>query len=270
MPDIVNCIEDRGAIWLYHWMVYMVSGFRHLQPASDGHIYIYFEKSIDTLSYCLESLALLEDKYHLYKKEDILPETKVIKCFGEPLLTPNTGDDVNHDAYPFLRNLFLQRIEHLPKRIINPNGYYYITRRNASACPGNYGKRIRDVLNEEEFLPALESKGFVRIQFEELTFLEKIQLFQTAKVVISPNSASLTFSCFASKQTHIVEILPVGIQTHDHYKNMCETLEVPYYRFTDIHTEGESPGINKVWNIHVHVEPFLHFVDGLLQTSGNT
>lgn len=264
MPDIINIVEDRGSIWLYHWMIYMLAGLRHCKTASDGKYYILFEKPLENLSFHTEALELLKDSYHICAKEDITPTTQVIHSYGEPLITPHQGDDVNHNAYPFLRNLFLQRIDNLPKRIINPKGLYYITRRNANNCHGNCGKRIRDVLNEEEFLPDLESKGFVRIQFEELSFLDKIQLFQTARIVISPNSASLTFSCFANTNTHIIEILPDHIVMHDHYKNMCETLRIPYHRFTNIITEGETPGINRLWNIHVHVEPFLEFIDSII------
>ncbi len=264
MPDKVNLVTNRGSIWLYHWIVYMLGGFRHCKTASDGKIYIIFEKPHENLPFHTEALTLLRDTYRVL---DTVPaNAEVNVSYGEPLLGPTIFDDVHHDTYPFLRKLFLERVVDIPKQIRNSKGFYYITRRNANACPGNYGKRIRDVLNEEEFLPALESKGFVRIQFEELSFVEKIQLFETACIIISPGSACLSFSCCASMKTHIVEILPQDIQHHDHYKNMCKALSIPYHRFTSVHTVGESPGLGRVWNMFVHVEPLLHKVDELLHS----
>jgi len=249
-------LENRGHVFIYHWIILMLGGLRHIPDISGAQIFCDAEfPTINGRNYHLESLQLISDKYVFMK-----PSDNCITCLpGEPLIQP---DHVHSDTYTFLRTLFLTRVSG-----ISPIGCskIYLTRKNCGVLnPANKGVSIRTVLNEEELYPILRENGFMILQFEEFTFEEKVNLFKTATVVISPNSGGLTFSLFADKEkTHIVEILP-SVLEHDHYKNICTSLGVKYTRFSGLSTVGESPGLGRVWNMIVNVSEFSSFVSTLV------
>ena len=245
-------IQDRGHIFLYHWIIYMLGGLRRIHPVISGtRIKIHFPLFQDQ-GYHSESLNLIRDVFEVRPPE---VDAKTVVHEGEPTLAP---DQVDPATYDYLRQLFLDRV---PEAEIDPTKKYYITRKNSeTVSPGNAGRKIRQILNEAEFVPVLERMGFQIIHFEDYTFEEKIRIFQTAAVIVSPNSACLTFSLFANRKTRIVEILPTGIRHHDHYKNICDRLGISYSRFTNLTTVGDTPALGTVWNMIVNAKELIDFL----------
>ena len=117
-------------------------------------------------------------------------------------------------AIEFLRKQFLTSLP-LPssKRRI------YVSRSRAS------GRRIA---NEEEILPILASRGFVRIELEEISLSAQIALFSEAEAVVAPHGAGLTNLIWCAPQTKILEVFsPL-------YVNLCywaiaSVVEADYY-----------------------------------------
>jgi hypothetical protein len=104
-------------------------------------------------------------------------------------------------AIEFLRKQFLASLP-LPgsKRRI------YVSRSKAS------GRRIT---NEEEILPILASRGFVRVELEEISLSAQIALFAGAEAVVAPHGAGLTNLIWCAPQTKILEVFsPL-------YVNLC-------------------------------------------------
>lgn len=243
-------IEDRGHQWMYHWLIYMIGGLRRL---SGDKVYFTCPTFIDQ-GYHGESLAVIEDKYTMIKGS--VNGKYLGKHHGEPLLA---ADRVNEDTYHFLRALFLSR---LPSPTFNKTQYIYITRKHCEILnPGNGGKATRQILNEEEIMPGLRALGFEILQFEHVSFKEKVKFFQTSSVIVSPGSGCLTYSLFADKRATIVEILPENTTQMDHYKHICHTLDIPFQRFSDVTIVNGPPTVgNTGWNMIINADAFFKWL----------
>jgi capsular polysaccharide biosynthesis protein len=124
--------------------------------------------------------------------------------------------------------------------------------------PGNGGRATRQILNEEDILPGLRALGFEILQFEDYTFQEKIAYFQKSKIIISSNGSALTFSLFANKAATIIEISPANTTQMDHYKIICDTLSIPFYRFSDVSVINGPPTVgNSGWNMNINADSFF-------------
>ena len=234
----------------------MLGGLRHI-PDSSGTVNIYHDREFPTINarnYHIESLKIIEDKYRFEKPT---ADATIINLPGEPLIR---ADHVHPDTYIFLRNLYLSRIHisDISRKKI------YLTRKDSGILnPANRGKLCRHILNEDEIIPDLNRLGYEIIRLEDYTFEEKVKLFNTASVIISPNSGGLTFSLFAGAHTKIIEILPSVISDHDHYKNICTTLGVQYHRFTGVTTTGDRPALGNTWNMILNKPSFINFIENL-------
>ena len=245
-------IEDRGYSWLYHWIVYMIGGLRHIPIEDNKKIRIHINIAQDQ-GYHLESLQMISDIYN-----NCIPTDDCIKIYhhGEPVIRP---DYVDPNTFIFLRTLFLSRIN--TSHTFDPLARYYITRKNSGTVnPANNGRNIRQILNDGEILPELEKLGIKCIHLENYSFKEKIRIFQTASMIISPQSGSLTFSIFANENTHIIEILPKTAYFHDHYKYICETLQIQFHRFTEVVVSGDPPSFSSIWNMVIDKDLFITYI----------
>jgi hypothetical protein len=72
----------------------------------------------------------------------------------------------------------------------------YITRENAAR---------RRVGNESELWARLESRGFVKLRLEAMTWREQVAAFGAAKVVVAPHGAGLANVVFCREGTRVVE-----------------------------------------------------------------
>jgi hypothetical protein len=250
--EIIYEIENRGSSYIYHWVILMLGGLRHIADKKPVRIYVPYDiPKTNSLSYHNESLNIIKDEYVYTVPNETY---HIIKLSGEPLLTL---DSVNPGTYFFLKNLYLTKLpafEFTSKK-------YYITRKNSSDLhPEHKGKIVRSILNEEEMYPILLENGFDILQFENFSFQDKIKIFNTAAIIISPASGSLTFSIFANEKTKIIEILPENISFHNHYKHICHTLGISYTRYTDITTIGETPALGNFWNMIMDIPKFKEFL----------
>ena len=73
----------------------------------------------------------------------------------------------------------------------------YLTRENA---------RRRKITNEAELWAQLQAAGFSKVRLEELTWLEQINAFRHAKVVVAPHGAGLANLAFCRPGTTVVEL----------------------------------------------------------------
>jgi hypothetical protein len=121
---------------------------------------------------------------------------------------------------------------------------YYITRRGAGEG-GKPGERVeivrrRNIENEDKFLPLLLAAGFQLIHLEDFDVEGKIRLFSSARMVVSPQSASLTFSVFMDSRSDVVEVFP----DYDIMKHYCYMgLDNGHFwsRYTNVDTIGDPP-----------------------------
>lgn len=67
------------------------------------------------------------------------------------------------------------------------------------------GARRRRVSNEAELWAQLERRGFGKVRLEELTWVEQIEAFRGAKVIVAPHGAGLANLAFCRAGTTVVE-----------------------------------------------------------------
>lgn len=91
----------------------------------------------------------------------------------------------------------------------------------------------REVLNEDELEKVMEEAGFQVVSLPSLSFLEIVELFSGAQVVVGVSGNALAHTIFSKEQTIVVELLPEtyvsGIQAEisgkaglDHAYLVCE------------------------------------------------
>ena len=113
---------------------------------------------------------------------------------------PSAPGNVPPWAIGFLRSQFLS----MPRA--SPAKRLYLSRAKASG---------RKVLNEEEIVPLLSRRGFVRVILEEMTLEDQITLFSEAEAVVTPHGAGLTNLIWCAPKTKVLEIFsPL-------YVNLC-------------------------------------------------
>ena len=82
---------------------------------------------------------------------------------------------------------------HSPSRI-------FISRSKAS---------VRHIVNEGEVIRLLEAYGFILVCLEDWSIAQQIQLFASAKAIVSPHGAGLSNLAFCKKGTLVVEIFHI-------------------------------------------------------------
>ena len=260
MPQTIYNVQDRGFMYIYHWICYIIAGFRRI-PETGTSTLIHMAYHDKLFDYQLEMLDLIKDKYVITRPAI---GDNLINHFGEPRAKNDTvADHTDDEAYKFLRSLYLERVPLRPY----DGGMYYITRKGADKLVQNAGRVNRQILNEAEIYPDLEALGIKIIQLETLTFTEKVQLFNSARLIIGPNSGGLTCSLWANEETTVVEITPEisGQHKADHYKYICQGLGIKYYKYTNVRTVGDNPPqLLNTWNMYIDKVHFINFIKGLI------
>jgi capsular polysaccharide biosynthesis protein len=146
----------------------------------------------------------------------------------------------------FLRNEFLE------KRDIQKRAGYervFISREDALH---------RKLINEEEVFHVLEEHGFKKVSLSTMSFLEKIQLFHTAEVIVSPHGAGLTNLVFCNPGTRVIELFPATYLMPCFYI-ISQHMNLDYYCM-----KGETVPFHGAG--HTHKESFVIDIEKLEKT----
>jgi len=213
-------------------------------------IKIYFDDPF--LDFHKETFELLNKNIELIKKNDIKENYYFEECYGASIVNNNLGDDLEN-ILPFLRNLFLSNL----KFNFN-NKRIFITRKNSENQHNGILKRC--ILNEDEFIKEILKKyNFDYIQLEDYNFKEKIELFNTASVILSTHSGALTFSLFANEKSKIIEILNKGTHgfPHNHYQNITNILKIDYFNYKNIIEDNNG-------NFNININDFDNYLKTII------
>jgi hypothetical protein len=202
-------------------------------------ITIYMDLCDSRLNTCIapvikEAFDLISDKYTFI---DTLPtgdKYELVSIYGEPCNINGASDNYSN-IFPFLRELFLNKID----TTRNSENYkrIFIGRKN-SFFTNNAGHSnpIRVVVNEEEFIERLSEYGIRCIYLEEYSFEEKLNIFNSAELIISTNSSALTCLLWCNINVKVIEIInkPVHCGNGNHFSLICNTLGLNYHRYSNI------------------------------------
>ena len=101
----------------------------------------------------------------------------------------------------------------------------YLTRKNA---------QYRKIINESDLIDEFKSKNFQIIDLETLSIDKQIEIFSSAKIIVSPTSSSLANIVFCDKGTKVFEIMPKYKFSYENklksrYSSICNLLGFKHY-----------------------------------------
>jgi capsular polysaccharide biosynthesis protein len=87
--------------------------------------------------------------------------------------------------------------------------------------------QTRRYVEEEELLPELAHRGFVRLDPGELTVQQQIDTFHAAEVIVAPHGAGLTNVTFSPPSVRVLEMFPASY-VHRGLWAICQALGADY------------------------------------------
>ena len=162
------------------------------------------QETLNILGISPEKIIASDDHPHIQAEELIVPSFS-----GHLGWLPPWG-------LKFLRETFLppllNRSNAYPKRI-------YIRRT---------GARHRRVLNEEAVIDYLQTRGFVPVSLEELSFSEQLNWFASAEAIVAPHGSGLTNLVFCSARTKVIELFSPNYIRH-YFWVISQQLQLEHY-----------------------------------------
>ena len=150
----------------------------------------------------------------------------------------------------FLRSRFLP----LASPSMRSDRRLYISRAKA---------KTRHVLNEQELMRALETRGFERVLLEDLPFLDQVRLLNEASIIVSPHSTGLTNLAFCRPGISVIEIFSPRYVTM-FFWSIAAQLDLDYGYVIGL---GKSGGGHRVHeNIMADIPRVLRLLDEMLES----
>lgn len=225
----------------FHWVLDALARIQLLKKANLFDSVDWFLVHNLRADFVMDSLELLGIKKSQVVEVDSIKHVKADKLIVSSAVR---GNDKHLPlwAIDFFRESFLSKIQ---KKY--DYHHLYISRNDASA---------RHVLNEKDLIQLLEKYGFKVVMLSEYSFEEKIDLFSSADVIVSPIGAQLTNLVFCKKGSALIELFPKGFVLPDsvdiakkvgmnYYYQICEN-ETPSKNIADGRKEHLTVDIQKI------------------------
>ncbi|MDP4084403.1 MAG: glycosyltransferase family 61 protein [Bacillota bacterium] len=184
--DTVADLTHVGSRNYFHWMYEVFPRLHLLEWAGMKPDTFIVKQDHEYLPFQDETLSKLG-----IKREQVMKTHPDFHIEARKLIVPSQPSFVTKWAFTYLRSVFLENCQH---KMIG-NHRLYISR-----------KRTRKIVNEPELIKLLASFGFIRIELENLSVAEQIELFSNAETIISSHGAGLTNSTFCRPGTKVLEI----------------------------------------------------------------
>jgi capsular polysaccharide biosynthesis protein len=170
----------------YHWMFEVIPRVHLLQKSRAKVDYYIVKSEPDPLMFQTETLHKLG-----ITADQIIKTHTDFHIQAENLVIPSQPKFATKWGWQFLRNTFLptDKMESSIKKRI------YISR-----------KWSRRITNENEVMDVLTQYGFSKVELENLTVQEQVQLFSTAEVIVGAHGAALANLTFCQPGTKVLEI----------------------------------------------------------------
>lgn len=193
----------------FHWLFEILPSIHLIEKSKVNLDLLHTPYSLD---YQRETLDIMG-----YKHDRIIPAEKFSVIQAKTLLVPYN----EYDGYPwtkdwvldFIRDrLLIKDSKEYPRRI-------YINRKNV------WKRRIS---NEKELVNLLLKYDFISFELENLSFLEQVNLFNRAEIIVAPHGAGLSNIVFCEKGVKIVEIIGTS-RVAPFFVNIAQRMELKYY-----------------------------------------
>ena len=175
----------------YHWMFDILPRFEIVRKS--GLVPDYYLINATT-QFQKESLRILNIPSH-----QILSSTHNTHIEADELVVPSLpGPVFNATPQPracrYLRSTFLQST-----KTRKPHRALYITRADANN---------RRVINEAEIREEVIANGFEIVSLSNVPFLQQVEMFSEAKIIVGPHGAGFTNAVFCEPGAVLIEFLP--------------------------------------------------------------
>jgi hypothetical protein len=227
MKEDLYLLEKRGGEVLFHWLYFNISGLYDVKDKPKPIKFSVEGLNLSQMHY--ETFELLKPDYEYIEERDI-SNYNIIKLPGALLL--NGVDKIPDENYRFIREQILIKNNLMINK--DPHRYIYITRNKSHLLQSNGDERRRQLINENDAYPLLQKYNFEYIELEQLSFKEKIKLFQEAKVIVTPNGGALSISAFANDKTKVIEIHSNRVKLTNQYYNICKVIGIEIIRYTNV------------------------------------
>jgi hypothetical protein len=253
----VYILEDRGNAIIMHWFHYVVAGLYGLSHLPKP---VYFHTK-------------LSESFHYETLELIKPDYIYVEDYRGCIAIPHHGAPlqgkfaVPSPYYGFVRELILTKNNLTITR--EPFRYVYISRSRSHMLNWAAGARRRQLMNEPDIVDQMRPIGFEVIFLEDYPLVEKIKIFQEAKVLVTPSGGALTMCFFANQKTKVVEICTT-LTGEDMYDNLCTMLSIPTARYTAVETLDSNgiptrPEFIGEYSLRIPNTPhFIEFITSLM------
>jgi hypothetical protein len=194
--DIACSLVNHWSKNYYHWIIdslTRIEGIEYYQKQTGCKPLIIIDNN--PYSWQVESLKVLG-----YSSDDYI-QWNCAKANVKKLILPSfrrQGEWVSPSALHWLRQRILNNLPLSNTSNSTYSPFIYISRIKASG---------RRVINEDEVMEFLKPLGFVSYSLEEMSFVEQVRLFSTAKMVIAPHGAGLTNIIFSPPNTNLIEFV---------------------------------------------------------------
>ncbi len=242
----------------FHWLFDVLPRLRILQKRVDVADIDYFLFPDTKLKFQRESLDIFQipvskrlssrDNRHIYADEIITVDHPCV------ILNDPNRDNENLPNWiiNFYRDSFVSNINDKKK-----TKKFFIDRDDSRSNI----RHLRSILNEKEVKNFLSSRGFQIIQLSSLTFLDQINLFSEAEIVIGLHGAGLSNLLFCQPKTKVIEIKLSHIGNM--YKNLGRQVNLNYINFIGKGEETNHKLSNQLGNVFVDLNELEKCINSL-------
>ena len=182
----IAIVTQEGSHNYYHWITEILPKIIMLEELNIEYDWLY----LPTLNtFMRETLTLLKIDFSkiIVANKDTYIEADIViapsfvskSCYSTPWVVDS------------LRKKFLPHVNKTEKKKV------FISREKAT---------YRKIINEDELFTILASKGFEKYHLEEMSFLEQVELFHNAEIIVAAHGAGLTNILFSEPGTKVYEI----------------------------------------------------------------
>jgi len=234
LPGRVCLLGNRNAVNYYHWMNDILPRLEVLRASGESlesidHFvcnpiqYEFQRQTLAKLGIDEKRLVNMHDAEYLEANE---------------LLLPVYGSNSLGKAQAAWNPEFYKREYLRGKTLPAQQQKLYISRGSEGA---------RGVVNDAEVVAYLGSRGFIRVQAENLTIEEQAELFASASVVLGPHGAGFSNIVFCQPGTRVIELFNAHIVPCFHIISEQTDLE-HYIHFCDVFDDESRPHDNEKYH----------------------
>jgi capsular polysaccharide biosynthesis protein len=212
LSGTVATITSEGAGCYFHWMLDILPRLHLLQNSGidydtlvTNRLQPFQRETLETLGVDMSRIIECGD-HALFRAENLV----------FPSFISNTANNIDVTVDPAAMRWIARYFPSSKK----PGLRLFISRSKV---------KYRNIVNEEELAPLLDSYGFQKIFPEDLTVKKQAELFGKASIILGAHGSAFTNMIFCPTETQIIEIAPPDLTYQHGLRSMARRLGLQSY-----------------------------------------